>query len=172
MTYIDYIILGVLAFFLIKGVRLGLIRQLTAIAGLACGLLLAWKFYPALSKYVASVGIHSTVSAVISFAVIYIVVAMVARALGGALNKAAKKLFLGGVNRILGGIFGLLEGALVVLLILVLVSFTPIESKLRSMASSAPVLQQMKRIAEPFSAKCRDLPIDIEEKVEELKESI
>ena len=172
MTYFDYIILGFLVVFLVKGVRQGLIKQVTAIIGLVGGLILAWKFYPLLSEWVVKAGIHPTVSAVISFAVIYIAVAVVVKIFGSALDSAAKKLFLGWVNRAAGAVFGLVEGALIVVIILVLVSFTPLEIKVRKMVPTSPVLKQMKRIAEPFSARCKDFQYKIDEELDQKLQEI
>ena len=153
MTYADYIILGVLAFFLIKGLFKGLINQVMSIAGMIAGLILAWKFYPPVSEFGTGAGIPQTVSMTISFILIYAAVVFIAKFLGKTLHKLAKALFLGWINRLAGAVFGFIEGLLLITILLVLVSFTPMNKELDKVREVSPVLTMMQQIAAPFSEK-------------------
>lgn len=151
MTYVDYIILGGLAFFLVKGYFKGLINQVMSIAGMISGLIIAWKFYPLVSQFGTDLGIPETVSMVISFILIYAAVVFIAKFLGKILHKLAKALFLGWVNRLAGALFGLIEGLLLITILLVLISFTPLNRTMEDLKKDSPVLDFMHRIAAPFS---------------------
>ncbi len=156
MTYIDYTIIAILGLFLIKGFFRGFINQVMSIIGLAAGLFIAWKFYPFVSSFGVNIGIHPTVSMVISFILIYTIVAVITRTLGKLIDQVVKKLFLGGLNKIAGAAFGLIEGTLIIAIILILLSLTPLEAKLQKMRQNAPMLDLMQQLAKPFSAKITD----------------
>ncbi|MBC8276895.1 MAG: CvpA family protein [FCB group bacterium] len=153
MIYVDYIILGVLAFFLIKGLVKGLINQVMSIAGMVAGLILAWKFYPLVSEFGTGMGIPQTVSLTISFILIYAAVVFTAKFLGKILHKLAKALFLGWINRAAGAVFGFVEGLLLITILLILFSFTPMNGELNKLRENSPVLTVMQQIAAPFSEK-------------------
>lgn len=159
MTYLDYILLAVLAVFFVKGIFKGLIRQVMSLAGMIAGLVLAWKFYPVIAVWGVKLGIHQTISMIISFAIIYVLVIVITRLLTKLLDKTIKFLFLGWINRLAGGIFGLAEGLLLIVIILVLVSFTPLEKSVRTFEPTAPVLHFMKKLSAPFASKVEDIKL-------------
>jgi membrane protein required for colicin V production len=159
MTYLDITILAILLGFLIKGIAVGLLKQVFSIMGLVVGLALAWKFCPVVSDFGIRVGIHRTISMIIAFLLIYIIVASIARSLGNFAHKTVEALFLGWINRFVGGIFGLIEGVLFIVIILVLISFTPLNKQIQKMEGRAPVLQQMRKLAKPFSEKLLEVKL-------------
>ena len=153
LSYPDYIIITVLVGFLTKGIFKGLIRQVMALIGMLTGWFLAWKFYPIVAAIGVKIGIHQTVSMIIAFAAIYAIVIIVTRLLTKIMDKTVKFLFLGWANRVSGGLFGLAEGMLLVVIVLVLMSFTPIDNALDSAYPKAPVLKFMKKMSAPFSKR-------------------
>lgn len=157
MTYIDYIILIVIAIFVIKGYKQGLIKQVMAFIGMAAGLVIAWKFYPVVSLYGVKFGIPSTISMIISFALVFFVVLVISNLLGKFLHKALEIIFFGWLNRVTGAIFGLIEGVLLIAIIFVLISFTPLREPVLNIEGKAPVVNFMKQIASPFSEKIQEL---------------
>ena len=162
MTVLDYIILAILAAFIIKGLLKGLIRQLMVIVGMVVGLVLAWKFYPMLSPLAVRIGIPDTVSVIIAFIIIYAGVAISSNILGNLLHKTAKFLLLGWLNRLLGGFFGLFEGALLVMLAFFLINFTPFKKIVINQTPHAPIARIFKQLVESLSSQ----HIDIQEQVE------
>lgn len=153
LSYPDYIIISVLIGFFVKGLFKGLIRQIMALIGMITGWFIAWQFYPFVAAIGIKIGIHQTVSMIIAFAAIYAVVIIVTRILTKIMDKTIKFLFLGWANRISGGLFGLAEGMLLVIIILVLISFTPIDKALQNSYPDAPVMTFMKKLSTPFSKK-------------------
>ena len=153
LSYPDYIIIAVLIGFFVKGLFKGLIRQIMALIGMLTGWFLAWKFYPFVAAIGVKIGIPQTVSMIIAFAAIYAVVIIVTHLLTKIMDKTVKFLFLGWANRIFGGLFGLAEGVLLVIIILVLISFTPIDKALENSYPHAPVMTFMKKLSAPFSKK-------------------
>ena len=158
MTVFDYIILVILVFFIIKGYRQGFVKQAMAFIGMAAGLVLAWKFYPFVSAYGIKLGISSTISMIVSFILIYWLVQVISHLLGNVLHKTLKAIFFGWLNKIAGGALGMVEGALLVVIILVLISFTPLREPVLNVESGkAPIVKILKKIASPFSQKIKEL---------------
>ena len=153
MVIFDYIILALLAGFLLKGIFKGLIRQVLALGGMIAGVLLAWQFAPVVSALGIELGIPSTASMIIAFVLIYAAAAYTAKLLTSVLEKIFKVLLLNWLNRLAGGVFGLLEGILLVVIILIILSFTPLERSIQSSLPRAPVLKMMKELTEPFTRK-------------------
>ena len=87
MTYVDYIILGILVLFTIKGLFKGLVHQVMTLVGLIAGLLLAWQFYPVIAGIAMKIGINPLVSSVVAFIAIYIAVVVTARILAELSDK-------------------------------------------------------------------------------------
>jgi membrane protein required for colicin V production len=79
------------------------------------------------------------------------------------LSKTAKILLLGWLNRLLGAVFGLLEGILLVVIVLFLVSFTPYERTVRSIMPNAPVVKFMKNLMSPFNGESSSFGFDLRE---------
>jgi membrane protein required for colicin V production len=125
MNYVDLGILAVLAAFLIKGLWRGLLREVCALAGLLLGAFFAFRFHAPLGDVLASVfGISFRSAAVIASALLFISTVLFFAILGYLLSRFVRLLFLGGINRVAGGFFGLAEGALLLALVLFTFSLT------------------------------------------------
>ncbi len=119
MNYLDIGILIVLAAFLIKGVWRGLLREVCALAGLLLGALFAFRFHLPLADVLMSIfGISSQVAVVVAFVLLFVSTVLFFAVLGYLLSRFVQLLFLGGLNRVAGGFFGLAEGALLVAVVL------------------------------------------------------
>lgn len=166
MTYVDYIILGILVLFTIKGLFKGLVHQVMTLVGLIAGLLLAWQFYPVIAGIAMKIGINPLVSSVVAFIAIYIAVVVTARILAELLGKAIKFLLLGWLNKLAGGVFGLIEGLLFITIALVLISSTPLQPQIDKYRAKSPILNYMQEFAAPFSEKINERTKDLPKKIE------
>jgi membrane protein required for colicin V production len=126
MTWVDWAIVILMALSVIGGLRQGFFRSVCSLGGLFLGLALAaWNYTRVAAILMPLVHIES-VADTIGFLVIAFVVMALAAILGAVLANALRKIGLGCLDRIAGGIFGLLQGALLVTLcILVAVAFFP-----------------------------------------------
>lgn len=115
MQTIDIIIAVLLVIGLISGLRDGLVKQVAGLAGLMGGLLLGRAFYLPLGGWMATTFSFSTDAAhVAAFIVILILVPLLFSLVGWIVSKLLKVICLGWVNRLLGGIVGVLKFALLV----------------------------------------------------------
>jgi membrane protein required for colicin V production len=126
MTWVDWAIVIVLAASVIGGLSQGLLRSVCSLCGLIFGLLLAaWNYGRVAAFLLPMVHVESVANA-IGFVLIALLVMVVAAIIGTILSKMVKRIGLGCLDRLAGGIFGFLQGALLVTIaVLVVVAFFP-----------------------------------------------
>ena len=119
MGLVDILILVILGVFLLKGVLRGFLREVCSLLGLVLGVLLAFYLHVPLSQWMLDVfGWPSQLCVILSFALIFLLTLLIFAVLGYVLNRFVKLVLLGGVNRALGAVFGLMQGVVVLALIL------------------------------------------------------
>src|SRR5580698_589467 len=126
MTWVDFAIVFVLAVAILGGLTQGLLRSICSLAGLFLGLVAAaWNYGRAGALLLPMV--HSeTVADAIGFLLIALLVMFAANLFGSLISRAVHRMGLGCLDRIAGGAFGFLQGALLVtVVILVVVAFFP-----------------------------------------------
>jgi membrane protein required for colicin V production len=126
MAPVDLVIVIILVLAVAWGLSQGFFRSFCALGGLFLGLVLAaWNYPKAAALLIPLVKIDAVADA-IGFLLIALVVMGVASILGNVLSKTLHYMGLGCLDRLAGGAFGLLQGALLVTLcILVAVAFFP-----------------------------------------------
>jgi membrane protein required for colicin V production len=132
MNVVDIAILVILTAFLVKGLVRGLLKELCSLIGLLGGAVLAFIFHASLADLlVQSLRIPSTVAVVAAFLAIFLTTILVFAVLGYLLSRFVNLLFLGGLNRLAGGFFGLAEGVVLLAVILYALSLSPLPEVLR-----------------------------------------
>ncbi len=125
MNYLDIIILCILGILIIHGIWKGFILSLATLVALVLGIWAAIHFSGYISTFLVKIfhpsGAWLTIlSYILTFLLVVLVIILIAR----LLEKVVKTVGLGIPNRIIGGLFGLLKGILVVsFLLFVLVHF-------------------------------------------------
>jgi len=139
MNAIDIVILAVLLVLLLKGLWLGLIQELCGLAGLVLGTVLGIRFHAGLAEALPPwAGLPPWLANAACFTVLFVVTLVVFGLLGLVLSRFLKLIFLGGFNRVLGGLFGLAEGALLLCLALYGLSATDWFKETRQTSHLAP----------------------------------
>ena len=111
MNLVDIVILVVMAIGIFLGFKIGIIKAVLSLAGLAVGIFLAGRYYVPLSELLTFIP-QAGVAEVVAFAIILIGVMVVATVAAFLLKFFASLVMLGWVNRLGGATFGLLLGAL------------------------------------------------------------
>jgi membrane protein required for colicin V production len=126
MALVDWLIVIVIALAVLGGFQQGFFRSASSLGGLLLGLVLAaWNYGRVAALFVPLVRIDA-VADVIGFLLIALVVMAVVGFVGGFLGSAMHQIGLGWLDRLAGGAFGFLQGALLVtVVILVTVAFFP-----------------------------------------------
>jgi len=119
MNYIDIILSIPLLWGLYKGLKRGIIKELTSLLALILGIYGAVHFSEQLqSIFQANISIDDSLLPIISFAASFILIVLLVRLIGLLLDKIIKMADLGMISRLLGGVFGMLKTALIISAIL------------------------------------------------------
>lgn len=132
MSLVDILIWAVLLVFAAKGFLRGLVREVCSLLGLLAGGWAAFKYSPSLAE-AARPFIHLPhhVAAALSFVLIFLLMGLLFFLLGHLLTVVFKIMLLGGINRIGGVLFGLLEGAFILCMALYLGTSKPLPAKFK-----------------------------------------
>jgi len=127
MNYIDIIILCLLGLLIFNGIRKGFIISLASLVALVLGIWVAVHFSGFMSDWLVKTFHPSgTWLSVLSFTLTFLLIVIGVMIIAKLLEKVVKTVGLGLINRIMGGLFGLLKGVLIVsVLLFILVSFDP-----------------------------------------------
>lgn len=126
MSWVDWVIIIVLASSAFGGMMQGFFRTACGLVGLIFGLSLAEWNYPRGAAFLLPLVRNETIADTIAFFLIALVVMATFHILGALLGRAFQWIGLGCLDRIGGGILGLIQGAvLVTIAILVAVAFFP-----------------------------------------------
>ncbi len=111
MNWLDIIIIVLLAIPTLIGLRIGIIKAALSLAGVIIGVILAGRFYVALSEQLTFIP-QENLAKIAAFAIILVIVMLVAGILASVLKWLASIVMLGWVNRLGGAVFGFVLGAI------------------------------------------------------------
>lgn len=139
MTGFDYAVIAIVGASTLMSLWRGAIQQLFSLAGWLLAFGVANHFAPAVQGWVPESAGGETVRYLIATVGVFLATLMLTLLAGRLLAGALRGLGLGAADRILGVVFGLLRGVLLVLLGVALAGMTPLPETLvwREAASSA-----------------------------------
>jgi membrane protein required for colicin V production len=141
MNLLDLGIVIILALVVLRGYYRGLFQEMALLAGLIGGLLAAAHFYVPAGAQLERLLPEPTYTRWIAFALILVAVYWLTRLLAHLLQRLLYHLYLDIFDRLLGGVFALLKGALILGFVLMIVSLAlPANSQLLRESRAAPVL--------------------------------
>ena len=111
MNWLDIILILALAASIIGGFATGFIKSALSLAGAIVGILLAGRLYAPLASifpFIANTG----VAKIIAFILILVAVLLIAHLIAKLLHWLTSLILLGWLDHLLGGIFGLITGAI------------------------------------------------------------
>ncbi|MDR1226047.1 MAG: CvpA family protein [Prevotellaceae bacterium] len=118
----DIIFLLLFFYAIYLGVTKGLILQLTELISLISGIYLAYKLSFLLAGWPSGLGLSTHTVSVVAFIITFILVVVVARLVGSALNKIVKVVLLGWANRLCGVLVSVLKMAFIISIALLLLN--------------------------------------------------
>lgn len=122
---LDWVIAAVMGLSALLGLWRGVVREVVSVAGWAVGILLAFHYSAELAPHLAFFTAFGEMGRVAASAVLILVLTILAFAVAGALLRLIIKALTGGVgDSLLGLLFGLSRGALIVMAGVFVASFT------------------------------------------------
>jgi membrane protein required for colicin V production len=126
MAWVDWVIIAVLIAATLGGIAQGFLRSICSLTGLVGGLLLAEWNYERVAAIFKPIVPVDAIDNVIGFLLIALLVMAIANVVGGIASKTIKSMGLGCLDKVGGAVLGLVQGALLVTLaIMVTVAFFP-----------------------------------------------
>ncbi|MDO9206032.1 CvpA family protein [Methylotenera sp.] len=141
MTSFDYIVLAIIGLSIILSVMRGFFREALSILGWIAAFVVA-KTYVNQILPMMPVNIPTeSLRILAAFLVLFLATLLVSSLLAIALSAIFKKIGLGWLNRLLGAVFGLARGMLVVCILVFLAGLTdmPKDARWRNAMFSAPI---------------------------------
>ena len=126
MTYVDWVLLGVIALSLLVGLLRGFVKEVFALAVWAAAFFVAFQFSGVVAEQLAGqVSLPSARNA-LAFGSLFLLVLLVGGLLTYLVGLLVEKTGLSGTDRLLGGVFGALRGLLLVIGLVLVAGFTPV----------------------------------------------
>ena len=142
MNILDYIILGLITFFVIKGIFKGFFREISSLAGIVFGILIGNHYYPQMVNLLKPYIPLEKSLPLISFFILFIAVVILFNLSGILLHHLFKKLLIAWLDRSLGFCLSLIKGIIIsYLLILILAIYVPSTSRLLTESKAAPLVK-------------------------------
>lgn len=111
MKGLDLVILLFTAFLVVKGIWKGFVKEIAGIAAVLLAVVISFVYHDSATTLLGNYfefDYLPTVAYIIVFLIVYSAVML----LGNLVDKILKTIFLGGINRILGGVFGAVKSLL------------------------------------------------------------
>lgn len=124
MSWLDYAILGVLAVSVVWGIWRGFVREVISLAGWVLAFLAANAVAGPLGDALPTSISSPEVRVLAAFLVVFIFTLSIATVAGMLLSRLLKAAGLGGLDRTLGGLFGLARGVVILLALAVAAGLT------------------------------------------------
>jgi len=124
MSWLDYAILGVLAVSVVWGIWRGFVREVISLAGWVLAFLAANAVAGPLGDALPTSISSPEVRVLVAFLVVFIFTLSIATVAGMLLSRLLKAAGLGGLDRTLGGLFGLARGVVILLALAIAAGLT------------------------------------------------
>ncbi len=118
MNSLDLLIIVILGVAAVYGFFRGLIREVFSLLGIITGFIVATRYHHLLAQYLMHWITSGIIAAAIAFIFCFVFAIMVAGMVGSALRAAARHAHLGTQDHMLGSIFGLFKGVILVTFLL------------------------------------------------------
>lgn len=141
MTIVDIIVLAILGISVAFGAWRGLVREVLALVAWVAAFLIANLLAPDAAKLLPRAMANEELRLLVSFVVVFIAALVGLSVLAILASKLVRIIGLGPSDRVVGGIFGLVRGLLVVMILVLLAGLTtvPRQPMWRNAILSAPL---------------------------------
>jgi membrane protein required for colicin V production len=123
MNYVDIALLAFVAVGALMGLLRGFVREIISTIGILLAAIIANLVSPVADPYLSRWGNECSTAAAIIWVVIFLLVLFVLRKLTFIITRLLKTVMLGGINKLLGALFGALKYLLIACLVVSLLEF-------------------------------------------------
>ena len=132
MNSLDIGILSIAAIFFVRGIFRGFVFELVTVVGLILGYIISITYMSLVAGYILSYFPSAPESAVklISFFALFVGTNLLLRMVANIITKTLKIAMLGWLNRLLGGMLGMLKSIIIMSIIVFIIDLIPFSSTL------------------------------------------
>ncbi len=117
----DFVVLGIFAFFIARGIWLCFLRQVTGLVALYLGYLVSSQYHDRLFPFLRDISDNPKVVFFITYVVLFLVAFLAVMLIGRGLQKVIEITITKWFDRLLGGVMGFAKGFILVILVHMLV---------------------------------------------------
>ncbi|TFH02748.1 MAG: CvpA family protein [Calditrichales bacterium] len=130
MNSLDLGILTIASLFFVRGLFRGFINELVTVVGLVLGYIISITYLGIVVSFLQSFFPSAPVSVlnIAGFFALFVGTNLILRLMAQILTKTLKVAMLGWLNRLLGGVFGLLKGVILMSAIVLVINLVPFSS--------------------------------------------
>jgi membrane protein required for colicin V production len=123
MNWVDTVMLGIVALSVLAGFLRGFARELLGLAAWIVAALLASRFYASALPLARNWIEDGLIADLVCFVAVFVMVLFGLSLLANLLSRLVRLSLLGGIDRLLGAIFGLVRGAALLVLAYIVMAF-------------------------------------------------
>ncbi len=155
MNYIDIIILVILAFFIFGGLKKGLVRSVGGILGIFVAIYFSIHFYHGFASWLENTFsfFSGTVADIVSLILLFILINAIFSVLIYFVDKIFSLPILNFFNHLFGAIFGLVEGALLIAILLLILARFGVGADMFENSKVTPYAEKFTTIISPLLPK-------------------
>jgi membrane protein required for colicin V production len=147
---VDWILLAVLGLSLLLGMWRGIIQEVLSLAGWVAAFYVSQMFAPQAAAWLPMEGSSQMLRYAAGFVVVFVAVLIGTALVSWVIKKLVSAVGLGPLDRLLGSLFGLMRGVVILLAVTVFVGMTPMrETEAWKQAQGAQWLQQFLHVLKP-----------------------
>jgi membrane protein required for colicin V production len=155
ISAVDWILLAVLGLSLLLGMWRGIIQEVLSLVGWVAAFYVSQMYAPMAAAWLPMDGSSQMLRYAAGFVVVFVAVLVGTALVSWVIKKLVSAVGLGSLDRLLGSLFGLMRGVVILLAVTVLVGMTPMrETEGWREAQGAQWLQQFLHVLKPV------LPVD------------
>lgn len=119
MNWLDLVIILILVLNFVLGLKRGLVRSVFGLFAIGLGIFIAVMGSSFLASLILPVVVNRNLAQVLGFAIFFFSIFFLVSALGKIIHDSVKNAFFVPLNVLIGGLFGLLKGIVIVLFLLI-----------------------------------------------------
>jgi membrane protein required for colicin V production len=132
MNSLDIAILSISALFFIRGIFRGFVFELVTVVGLILGYIISITYLSLLAGFILSFfpSFPESIVNLVSFFILFVGTNLLLRMVAKVITKTLKIAMLGWLNRLLGGLLGMLKSIIIMSILVFVVDMIPFSSTL------------------------------------------
>jgi membrane protein required for colicin V production len=150
LSAVDWILLAVLGLSLLLGLWRGIVQEVLSLVGWVAAFYVSQMYAPLAAAWLPMEGSSQMLRYAAGFVVVFVAVLVATVLVSFVVKKWVSAVGLGPLDRLLGSLFGLMRGVVILLAVTVLVGMTPMrETEAWKQAQGAQWLQQFLHVLKP-----------------------